>query len=111
MIVSNLSSFHGSKPALRNQGLMIDTLDFKSTLAVNKVRVGALQKMPGNQDQKLSCDITYICIDGLGSVEVHGKKVPIRTGDIVSLRANEEYVIVNDSLNENISLLSIFHTK
>ena len=109
MILTSINEFKGGKEIVRTNNLQVLSMDYLKSMNLNKVFIAPLHSMSGNKkDDKLATDVIYMCIVGQGTVKIHDKIAPITVGSLFAIKKDEEYSIVNDSLDMPIVLLSIF---
>jgi mannose-6-phosphate isomerase-like protein (cupin superfamily) len=107
---NNISNFNGELVA-SNQILRVINDNYLTQLTINKIVVLPLQKLQGNVESKTNKDVIILITSGSGSMEVNGKSAPISAGEIISVKASESFVIINDALDAILEFVSILSTK
>jgi len=107
---TSLNNFDG-KLISKNEAFAIQSEDYLSKLVANKVYVSPLQNVRGNIESSTSQENIIIILEGMGSMEVNGSRVPVNAGDVLLLKKNDVYTLSNDTLDTVLQFVSVFPKK
>jgi mannose-6-phosphate isomerase-like protein (cupin superfamily) len=93
---------------VHNDQFNIRSDDYLDDLTLNKIVVLPLRRLQGNVESKTGKDTTIMVIAGSGSMEVNGSSVPISVGDVLCIKSNEIYTVINDSLEAVLQFVSVY---
>lgn len=105
---TNLTTFDSALVA-DNQNFRIQTEEYLKELVTNKIVIHPLMDLHGNNEN--GRDSAIIVLEGSGSIDINNQRVSFVHGDIVFVKADEKFRIINDSLNSDIIVLSVFAAK
>lgn len=103
---------HFDAPAVfRNDHFEVLSSDYLKSQVINKITVFPLKRLEGNIDSKLGKDSVIIFLAGTGSMEVNGQALPVTAGDVVEVKAEEQFSVINSNLNTVLQFVSLFPKK
>lgn len=85
--------------------------EYLDSITINRIVVLPLCHIQGNIESKTAKDSVIIILDGSGSMEVNGNRVPVKSGDVIQIKADETFNITNDTLDSNLQFVSLFSKK
>jgi mannose-6-phosphate isomerase-like protein (cupin superfamily) len=107
---TNLTDF-GIEPINVDGKFIIQPDDYLKTLTINKIIVLPLCHIQGNIESKTGKDSVIIVLEGSGSMEVNGARAPISVGDVIQVKADESFIVHNETLNSSLQFVSLFSKK
>ena len=85
--------------------------EYLDKITINKIIVLPLCNIQGNIESKTAKDSVIIVLEGSGSMEVNGTRVPVKSGDVIQIKADETFNITNDTLDSSLQFISLFPKK
>ena len=100
-----------ARVVVNNDHFNIKSDDYLNSILINKIVVLPLRKLQGNIEKKTGMDSVIIVLSGSGSMEVNNVRLPIKSGDVVLVKAAESFSIINDSLSDMLECVSLYQNK
>ena len=107
---TTLSDFEAPR-VVSNEQFEVLSSDYLDKQVINKITVFPLKRLEGNIDSKLGKDSVLIFLSGTGSMEVNGQGLLVTAGDVVEVKATEQFSVINPNLNAAIQFVSLFPKK